>query len=380
MTAEPHAILFGDRLPAQGVQVRVQLGANGLELHERSGTVHRVAYDHMEIKRGGWRGDALLLEWSDAGNARSLTLSDLDPFSSHIDQLPLRMRRLLEEWRGRSRRSAWKLRALVAGGLALVLVPLVAFGVLFVNGQRLAGMAVERIPVTWEQEVGESAAQQLQQDPQLLPEGDITRMVEDIGSRLLATVSTPYAYRFFVVQNTEANAFAMPGGTIVVWTGLLLEIESAEELAGVLAHEIQHVQLRHSTRALVQSLGLRVTLTILLGSFGDAGGVVGNALGQLGDMRFSRSQEAEADQYALDMLAGARIDPAGLATFFDHLGRTHRAPPEFLSTHPSSRDRAEQVRERITPGTIYEPLPYDWAAVRAALQPPAPAPVPAPAP
>ena len=74
MTAEPHAMLFGDRLPPQGVQVRVQFGANGFELHERSGTVHRVAYDHMEIKRGGWRGDALLLEWSDAGNARSLTL------------------------------------------------------------------------------------------------------------------------------------------------------------------------------------------------------------------------------------------------------------------------------------------------------------------
>jgi predicted Zn-dependent protease len=137
-------------------------------------------------------------------------------------------------------------------------------------------------------------------------------------------------------------------------------------VAGVLAHEVQHVVLRHSVRAAVRDLGWRATLGLVFGSSPDLRAVSALA-GQLGTLRFSRQQEAEADERGVQLLIRAGIDSHGLASFFERLDRATGEVPAFLSTHPSSGDRARRVRE-LSGSFTAAPLGYDWSAVQADLK------------
>ncbi len=108
-----------------------------------------------------------------------------------------------------------------------------------------------------------------------------------IGGRL--TQGSRYQYKFHVALDKSVNAFAMPGGFVVVHTGLIQLAESPEELAGVLAHEIQHVEQRHSLRAMAQSLGLYAVLSLLVGDTSGLASLGGDLL----KLKFSRNHETE---------------------------------------------------------------------------------------
>jgi predicted Zn-dependent protease len=153
---------------------------------------------------------------------------------------------------------------------------------------------------------------------------------------------------------------AAPGGHVVVFTGLVHATESAEELAGVLAHEMQHVLLRHTLRAMVRGLGVRATLSVLLGGAGELGNVTGALIEQWGGLRFSRSQESDADLAGVTLLQAAGIDPHGMVTFFEHLAQRGGEPPAFLSTHPASAARAKAILDRIAGSPSVPALPYAW--------------------
>ena len=142
------------------------------------------------------------------------------------------------------------------------------------------------------------------------------------------------------------NALAAPGGYMVVFKGLLDQAESPEELAGVLAHELQHIQQRHATKMLVQhaSTGL-----LLMALTGDVTGVMAYGLESarvLGQLQYSRLAEQEADREGMRLLVAARVDPAGMLAFFDELakGEHPRRVLRYLSTHPSPSDRIAALR------------------------------------
>jgi predicted Zn-dependent protease len=147
---------------------------------------------------------------------------------------------------------------------------------------------------------------------------------------------------------------------VVVFTGLLKATASAEELAGVLAHEMQHVVRQHSMRALVRDMGWRATLSLLLGGTGPLGDATAAMVERLGGLRFSRQQETEADTEGVRLLEAAGIDPRGMATFFEKLADRGGEPPAFLSTHPASADRARRIRALVTTAPPPPPLPYEW--------------------
>ncbi len=125
-----------------------------------------------------------------------------------------------------------------------------------------------------------------------------------------------YPFRVIVANNPTVNALATPGGSIVVFRGLLERTENAEELAGVLAHEIQHVMHRHSTKAILRQASAGVLMAALVG---DVSAVVAFGLQSartLGDLRYSRQAELEADRDGARMLHAAAVDPAGMVSFF----------------------------------------------------------------
>jgi predicted Zn-dependent protease len=170
-----------------------------------------------------------------------------------------------------------------------------------------------------------------------------------------------------VAIDPRLNAFAVPGGHVVVYTGLLLAADSAEEVAGVLAHEVQHVEMRHALKNLLHNLGWRALLALALGDF--SGGVWTGMAEHLGQLGYSRDLEHQADLGGLAALRRAGIAPEGIASFFAKLSRQGGGQIDLLSTHPASSARMQALQRAMAAQGAYtaSPLPYDWRALQASL-------------
>ncbi len=355
-------LCFGTGLAPQGERAEFVLEADRLRLWPDTPREQVVPHAAIRVKPGGFERTQFQLTWSDHG-PWALVLDD--------DALARRVRvnpppELREEL---SRLDAGFRRGRVTSRIgwtfvgAIVLAPILALALLWWQADRIVGAAVSRIPVSWEERLGDSAFEQLTQGAAVLTEGSAVAAVHEIGSRLTAQIASPYTLRWHVVDDPQVNAFAVPGGHVVVFTGLLRAADSPDEVAGVLAHEVQHVVLRHSLTGLVRSLGWSATITILLGSSGPLSGV-GELASQLGHLQFGREQETAADVEGLRLLQRAKIDPQGMVTFFEKLARKESGVA-LLSTHPMSAERADRLRAEIAQAGPWpvDPLPITWATV-----------------
>jgi predicted Zn-dependent protease len=184
---------------------------------------------------------------------------------------------------------------------------------------------------------------------------EVAGAVSQVGRRLVAGIGAdPDTYHFFVVRNPQANAFAIPGGYIFVFDGLLTRLQSEEELAGVLAHEIGHVRRGHFFKNQKQLVAadLAVLAAILLGQGGGAVTAFSLAGAASLQLSYSRENEREADQSALATLPAAGYDPGGLARFFGVLYREeHLLLPEnqfpYLATHPGLDERYRWAQRTV---------------------------------
>lgn len=150
-----------------------------------------------------------------------------------------------------------------------------------------------------------------------------------------------FAWELYIIEDDETlNAFAAPGGFMYVYTGLIKFLEYEDELAGVVGHEIAHADRRHSTQQLTKAYGLSTLVGLLLGE--DAGLVSDIALG-LASLSFSRTDETEADAFSVTYLCGTSYAADGAAGFFQKLEGGAEIP-EFLSTHPNSANRVEDIQ------------------------------------
>ena len=185
------------------------------------------------------------------------------------------------------------------------------------------------------------------------------RYVREVVAPLLAALGpTPYEFQFMVATSEDVNAFALPGGFVVVNRGLLAAAESGEEVAAVLAHELSHVTLRHSTKRLAGRLGASAALALILGMV-DLGAPA-YTLAHLSGLGYERDQEREADDVGQSLLMRAGISPIGMATFFERSSDSLQ-PPEIVSTHPDPGDRAQRARraaQSFQP-TVEVPAPPD---------------------
>jgi Zn-dependent protease with chaperone function len=222
-----------------------------------------------------------------------------------------------------------------------VLLPLLLLVAVFWQADRIAGAIADRIPVQQEQQFGRTVFESMKGSLKLQNGGADTVLVQKLGARLAA--GSRFQYEFHVAENTAINAFALPGGVIVVHTGLIRAARRPEELAGVLAHEVQHVELRHSLKAVIKESGLRGLWAAVSGDLG--GTLAGQAAVKLSSLRFSRDAEREADMRGFEALVRQDIDPQGMVDFFGTMGREAGAsPPAWLSTHPASEARQQQLR------------------------------------
>lgn len=150
--------------------------------------------------------------------------------------------------------------------------------------------------------------------------------------------------KIHVIQNSEVNAFALPDYHMVIHTGLITASENEGELAGVLGHELAHMELDHVMKKMVKEIGLATLVSLTAGNAG--GQVVMESLRYLTSTAYDRSLEEEADIKAVDYLVNAKIDPEQFANFMFRLGGKANGIDQYLAwvgTHPESRERADYI-------------------------------------
>lgn len=187
-----------------------------------------------------------------------------------------------------------------------------------------------------------------------------------LQDRLVAGAALAQPITLSVLDSGMVNAFAAPGGQVIIFRGLLDAAESADEVAGVLAHEIGHVAARDPTRIALRSAGSAGILALILGDV-SGGTTVALAAEYLLTSSYTRKAEAAADDFGLDLLENTRISAAGMAHFFARIAGETDLMPEIMSSHPMSEMRAEQAIARSGRQGPTEPAltDADWQALKA---------------
>jgi predicted Zn-dependent protease len=239
--------------------------------------------------------------------------------------------------------------------------------------------------------LGQRAAEQVRREERVLPANDArVQLVRRVGDRVLSQLSVgdrPWQFTFDVVQNNQMNAFALPGGPVFINTGLLDRMQTEDQLAGIIGHEIIHIHREHWASAYEASQTRGLGLAVLLSLF-RANRTIANIASISNDLLFtlpySRNHEVDADNRGMDLMIAAGYNPQGMVDVFRLFQQHARGgrPPEWLSTHPDDRNRIQRLENRIRDlgGTHPPQRPMGGAApgasfgLRAILFPEAPHP------
>ncbi|HZH99345.1 MAG TPA: M48 family metallopeptidase [Fimbriimonadaceae bacterium] len=203
--------------------------------------------------------------------------------------------------------------------------------------------------------LGKQAAAEVRQKEKVLPSSDIrVRVVRDIATRILSQMpqnKDPWEFSFDVIDNNQVNAFALPGGPMFFYSGLLDRFRTEDQLAGVIAHEMTHITREHWAYGYAdqqkRALGLSVLLMVFRANR-TAADIASISNDLLFNLPFSRRHETQADEVGLDLVTKAGYNPQGMVEAFQILQQSSKGgkPPEFLSTHPSDNNRIKNMENR----------------------------------
>jgi predicted Zn-dependent protease len=209
-----------------------------------------------------------------------------------------------------------------------------------------------------EMQLGEQAYQQVLAKNQLSKRKDWNEILQRVGKRISQVANKPnFNWEFKLIESPEKNAFCLPGGKVAVYTGIMPILKNEAGMAAVLGHEVAHATLRHGGQRLTANLGTQLGVLvlgqILTGKDNSNRQLILAALGigaQVGViLPFSRSNEEEADEIGLRYMARAGYDPHEAPLLWERFGASEKGgPPAFLSTHPSSKSRQEDLEKQLS--------------------------------
>ncbi len=250
--------------------------------------------------------------------------------------------------------------------LAVVFVGLLAASYFYILPAAAERIAVT-IPIEWEKQLGDAAYNKMV----------VTENIDKVNSQRMTKFfkqlhyKTDYPVEITVVNENVVNAYALPGGSIVVYEGILRNMDNYKELTALLSHEFSHVELKHSTKNIFRSLSSYFLLSLL---FGDASGVTAVVIqnaDQLKQLGYSRSLEQEADENGLKLMKQRQVDPEGMTGLFKALKKEEGdagSIPQFLSTHPLTTERISYVNKDIAKHnyTVIEDAQLDslWVEIK----------------
>lgn len=237
------------------------------------------------------------------------------------------------------------MRKVVLQGLTLVVLFFtVCFGLMQIDWLTL--FKVQKITDKTEEKLGELFWDVFQKTESENKDTYVVNVVDSIVTKIcIANAIDRKTITIHVLNKDDVNAFAIPNGHLIVYSGLILASENPEELSGVIAHEMAHIELRHVMKKLVKEVGLSVLISMTTGSGGE---IVKETAKMLSSTAFDRSLEKEADLKAVDYLIKAKINPEPFANFLYKLADKEHEAMKYLtwaSTHPDSKERAIYINE-----------------------------------
>jgi predicted Zn-dependent protease len=225
-----------------------------------------------------------------------------------------------------------------------------------------------RMPVEMEEKLGNQMYEQVTQGYHI--NQPLTKEANEFWRAM--HVQSPYLINITVVNEEVPNAFALPGGQIIVYDGIIKEMKDYDEFAGLLAHEYTHVALRHSTRMMSRNLAGYLFISVLLNDASGTIAVLASNANQLKSLSFSRTLERQADEGGYRLLQSRNIDPDGMLKLFTTLKRVEGSSgiPAFISTHPltdARRDyiKAELKKDKTVYANPHQDLKNIWAEMKA---------------
>jgi len=217
------------------------------------------------------------------------------------------------------------------------------------------------LTISDEKTLGKKVLEQVREQMPLIEDGEIVTYVQSVGNKVVKSVGTTlYDYQFFVIDKPDVNAFAVPGGYVFVYRGLIEILHNEGELAAIIGHELAHVQARHVERRMQQGKVLNIATIIgtLAGAFLGLGGNAASAImmgtmagAQTMQLKYSRENEEEADELGFRFLCDAGYDPINIVNAMQALSQ-HRFPntsriPSYLSTHPDTGERIQYLQVMV---------------------------------
>jgi Zn-dependent protease with chaperone function len=248
----------------------------------------------------------------------------------------------------KEREKSWFSRMLNKNVMGMLRVAAVFFAIIIVAYiwlvPFLAERLAKRVPVSYEEQLGNGLYEALKSG--FTVDASKTAYINDFFREL--NIETRYSIKITVVKEDVVNAFAMPGGNIVVYDKILAGMNSYEDLAALLSHEFTHINERHTTRSLFRQLGSSLFISVVLGDIGTLGNVIISNADNLKGLSYSRSLEKDADMNGLKLLSDRKIDCNGFIRLFQQLDKEIKkegdAPAEWISSHPDLEKRIQNVK------------------------------------
>ena len=356
---------FHDSLPNGRSSGELLVTAAGFQFRCAAGTVD-IPFRGAELRLGG-ASDRLVFISNPARPGWSVYTDDRGLIA---DPLLAQQPELQPALSGMRRKRAGGWLATLAIALLLLGLPLA----LLFNIDIFAGMAAKRIPAEWEEGLGKRVFAQYEIGAQLVEDKAMAAQLKKLTDPLERQIEKPrYPFRFHIAKDSQINAFALPGGYVVINSELILRARTADELLGVVAHEMSHVTEQHGMRSVITSAGVLLIAQALLGDVAGLAATLASAAPLLLNQSYSRSFEKQADKRGVELLQRARIDPLGMVRFFelvqaeekkrrekirkttgDRTADVLEGASKFLSTHPQTQDRIEAIRKMAAK----QPGPY----------------------
>jgi len=359
--------IVGKGVPGGKLPARVRITTGGMDAQTEDGQAFHVAWSQAVLSRAGSSGEVVFCT---GGDGLSIYSED-ENFLRAIEgcggnDVTNEVARIQGE-----RVSS---RAKHAAGCAAF--ALISAAIVFITPRACHGSIdrmIDALPYSVDETIGETVVEAMDAGGSEVDDDELRAAIQTILDRLTPHTGLAEAnFEFRIIDNEQVNAFALPGGYLTIYTGLIEQAESADMVAGVLAHEIAHVTQRHGLRRIAHSVGTLAGLRLVLG---DTSGLLSIAtelftLASVND--YSQEQETDADEEGTRILIDAQVDPEGLISFFEHIEELQGELPaalEWLSTHPETGGRIESVRARMESLELGEARPFDidWDAVRERL-------------
>jgi beta-barrel assembly-enhancing protease len=331
----------------QSYTVQIELDMDGIQVTDSIGTQELVPYTDLELVPVGYMDNQTILRVKSTGD--TLRSDDLNLLKAlqYGASGPI-LQQIKARLDSRKREST----SLTVGWIAVACGLVCAIVLVFFGTNITVDWALMRIPPSLESQWGELSFNSYAQYRIRLDETREGQRVARLGDALVRKLPhNDYTFKFHLIQSPYLNAFAFPGGNVVVFSEVVMRAGSDDELAAVLAHEIGHVMKRHSLRIALHEAGMWGCLQVIFKGHGQQLQSLLKEFLNLDKVAFSRAQEEEADKTGVRLALAAGYDPNAFITFFERLKKQDTGQDNryfaLLSDHPMTSEREEYIKKEI---------------------------------